>query len=69
MGHGPKAQRKYGVREQILAKHQYNPSQDLVRDSQGLYRLDNRAIGLRDDIRRYFAERNEDCTYIKTSLH
>lgn len=65
--HGPKAQRKYGTRERILAKHQYNPSQDLVRDSQGLYRLDNRAIGLRDDIRRYFSERNEDCTYIKTT--
>lgn len=61
--HGPKVQRKYGVREQILVKNQYNPDRDLVRDWQGLYRLDTRAIGLRDDIRRYFSERDEDSTH------
>ncbi len=58
--HGPKVHRKYGTREQILVKYQYNPERDLFRDWQGLYSLDPQRIGLRDEIRRYFAERSED---------
>lgn len=61
--HGPKIQRKYGSREQILVNRQFNPRTDITRDWQGLMQLrvfDERTRGLRDDVRRYFAERNED---------
>ena len=62
--HGKKANRKYIERWDILVKNKYNPTTDITRDSQGLYRLTihdtERFIRLRDDIRRYFRERNED---------
>lgn len=62
--HGTKEARRYYDRWKILEKHQFNHETDLITDSQGLYRLrvkhDDRTRGLRDDIRRYFHERNED---------
>lgn len=61
--HGPKVNRKYGTRDQILIKNKYDPSIDLKRDWQGLYQLvvdTPRQIKLRDDIRKYFRQRNED---------
>jgi hypothetical protein len=58
--HGPKVDRKYGSREQILILNEYNPEVDLKRDWQGLYQLTDRSQGLRDQIRQYFRERNED---------
>ena len=58
--HGPKPERRYRTREDILVKHQFNPDVDLKRDWQGLYMLTNRAPQLRRDIQRYFAERKED---------
>jgi hypothetical protein len=58
--HGRKADRGYMTRPQILVKHQFNPALDLKRDWQGVWALTDRNIDLRDDIRAYFAARNED---------
>ncbi len=61
--HGSKQNRGYKDRWKILVDHQYDPYRDIKRDVQGLYQLDDDKIGLRDDIRRYFRSRQEDCIY------
>jgi hypothetical protein len=65
--HGAKVNRKYSQRWEILKNNQFDPVADLIKDSFGLHRLNmchgERSIRLRDEIRRYFRERNEDCTY------
>lgn len=62
--HGKKRDRRYWDRWQILVKHQYNPLMDVEYDTQGLIQLvdhgDLRSIALRDDLRNYFRQRNED---------
>lgn len=58
--HGAKRHRKYVDRWKILVDHQYDPGLDITRDVQGLITLTDRLPGLRDDIRRYFQQRNED---------
>lgn len=59
--HGPKAARKYVGRWDVLKEHQYNPFEDVARDENGLLYLSNHhKTGLRDDIRRYFRQRDED---------
>jgi hypothetical protein len=58
--HGPKAQRRYSTRGQILAETSYDPDRDLVPDWQGLYQLSPRSPALRDRVRTYFHERDED---------
>lgn len=62
--HGAKKNRRYYDRWQILVKNQFDPDNDLKRDWQGLYQLCDqftpRSIALRDDIRAYFIQRNED---------
>ena len=58
--HGPKAKRLYGTREQILARHGFNPDVDLKADWQGLYQLTNRNPQLRRDVAWYFNQRDED---------
>lgn len=58
--HGPKEFRRYKTRNQILVEDQFDPMLDLKRDWQGLYQLTGRSTKLRDDVRRYFHERNED---------
>jgi hypothetical protein len=58
--HGPKQMRKYKTREQILIDAQFNPDTDMHKDWQGLYQLTNRSIQLRDEVRQYFHERQED---------
>lgn len=64
--HGRKADRKYVDRWKILTDNAFDPVRDLTKDSQGLYRLvdhgDQRSIALRDQIRAYFRQRNEDAT-------
>lgn len=57
---GPKVARKYWSRWDVLKKYQFSPITDLKRDWQGLWQLNDRAIGLRDDIRKYFRSRRED---------
>lgn len=62
--HGKKADRKYWDRWRILVENHFDPETDLKRDWQGLYQLvdhgDERSRRLRDGMRGYFSERNED---------
>jgi hypothetical protein len=58
--HGAKKHRKYKDRWKILVDNQYNPHLDLKRFFNGTWQLTDRNIQLRDDIRAYFAQRNED---------
>lgn len=61
--HGKKVNRKYNTRERILIENQYDPNTDIKVGSSGLLQLETwepRQIKLRDQIRRYFRERNED---------
>lgn len=58
--HGKKVDRRYADRWKILTNNGYDPHLDLKRDSQGVYQLTDRNLKLRDDIRAYFRNRNED---------
>lgn len=61
--HGKKVNRQYGTRGKILGDAKYNPDLDIKRDAQGLFQLetwDEHQIILRDRIRAYFLQRNED---------
>jgi hypothetical protein len=58
--HGNKKNRKYVDRWQILIKNKFDHELDLKKDVQGIYQLTERSISLRDDIRMYFEQRNED---------
>jgi hypothetical protein len=58
--HGSKTRRGYSSRDVILAKHQYSPYEDVHPSHQGIWQLNPKKIGLRDDIRRYFISRFED---------
>jgi hypothetical protein len=62
--HGQKTNRKYTERWKILSKYQFNPRTDIKRDAQSLWQLEDhhdlRSIGLRDALRGYFRQRNED---------
>ena len=62
--HGKKANRGYVDRWKILVDNQVDPMEDLTKDWQGLLQLvdhgDARSVKLRDDIRKYFRQRNED---------
>lgn len=63
--HGPYRDRKYGSRGRIIVENKFNPYTDVKRDSFGVLQLetwDDRQIRLRDEIRHYFATRNEDST-------
>jgi hypothetical protein len=66
--HGRKADRAYKTRWQILVERSFDWRSDLKRNVQGLWQLcdhgDERHIGLRDDLRAYFAARNEDATEV-----
>lgn len=61
--HGKKKDRKYVERWDILTRNKFDPDDDLKRDAQGLYQLETaeeRQIRLRDEIRHYMRQRNED---------
>ena len=58
--HGTKLNRGYTNRNKILIDSQFDPQAHLFRDEQGLYRLEEDEIILRDAIRKYFRSRNED---------
>jgi hypothetical protein len=58
--HGSKADRGYQSRWEILQKHKYDPQADIMRDWQGMPVLSGNKNGLRDDMRKYFRQRNED---------
>ena len=58
--HGKKINRAYKDRGQVLVDANFNPEVDLYKDSQGLWQLNPSNIKLRDGIRTYFRQRNED---------
>src|SRR5271170_6104814 len=58
--HGSKTLRAYGERWALLQKWYFDPSADIARDYQGLWRWTGNKPGLRDDVARYFIERSED---------
>lgn len=61
--HGTHKNRQYDTRDQILVRADFNPDTDLKYDSYGLLQLETwepRQIRLRDEIRGYFRQRNED---------
>jgi hypothetical protein len=62
--HGKKVDRRYWDRWRILVDHQFDPVTDLKRDTQGLWQLVDdgtpRTAALRDGLRAYFRQRNED---------
>lgn len=58
--HGKKKDRKYVERWDIITRNDFDPDTDLKRDWQGLWQLTDRKPKLRDEIRAYFRQRNED---------
>ena len=60
--HGKKANRRYKDRWKILVDAGFNAEVDLYRDWQGLWQLNPDNKALRDGIRDYFRQRNEDGT-------
>jgi hypothetical protein len=67
--HGDKINRKYGSRGAILTRADYDPDSDVKYDSFGLLQLETwtpHQIRLRDEIRKYMRERNEDSCDLTT---
>lgn len=60
--HGPKKNRQYITRWQIINDNGYDPALDLKRDAQGLYQLSGRNKKLTADLMAYFRQRNEDAS-------
>lgn len=58
--HGRPQERGYEKRWDLTAFHQFNPSEDLTVDSQGLYRWTGNKPHLEDDMRLSLGSRNED---------
>jgi glycosyltransferase involved in cell wall biosynthesis len=58
--HGPKANRLYVERWDILNKHAFDPVTDLVINRWGILELANNKPEMRRDFDRYFAQRDED---------
>lgn len=58
--HGRKSDRAYVSRWDILAKHKFDPSEDLKRNIFGLLELAGNKPELSHDMDRYFRSRNED---------
>jgi len=59
--HGRKANRKYVERWSIPVDNKFEPGYDLYRRPDGLLELTDRNPKLRDDIRAYIRQRDEDC--------
>jgi hypothetical protein len=58
--HGSLANRKYKERWEILTRHDYDPSEDLETDAQGMTQFSKKGERLKKDISLYFSERKED---------
>lgn len=65
--HGSKVSRRYLDRWKILTETQFNPDEDLKRDAQGLWQITDRSIVLRDRLKAYGSQRNEDAEFIDPS--
>lgn len=58
--HGPMSKRGYSWRAQILTDNHFDPNTDLRYDWQGVLQLTKDKPQMRDEIRAYFSQRNED---------
>lgn len=58
--HGKKSDRRYTQRWNILHKHGFDPDKDIKRDWQGVISFTDEGERMRNDIRTYFRQRNED---------
>lgn len=58
--HGSKSFRRYKDRWKIIVNRQFDPYKHLKPMFNGTWQLDENEIGLRDDLRAYFAQRNQD---------
>lgn len=58
--HGAKTNRRYKERWSIITDNKYDPRYDLKRDWNGVWQLTDRNLKLRDQIRQYMKERDED---------
>lgn len=58
--HGRKEARKYVERWSILVDTGFDPAVDLARTASGMLKLTGRSAALRDRIREYFRQRNDD---------
>lgn len=58
--HGAKSNRRYVGRWDILIKNGYDPDTDVYKNAQGVLELEDHNPVLRDAIRRYFKQRDED---------
>lgn len=58
--HGPKSKRGYASRWKILEDNLYDPYADVMMDHQGVLEFTGNKPQLRDDVRRYFRDRDED---------
>lgn len=62
--HGNKSARQYGTRWNILIENDFDPLTDIKKDCNGLWQLEDTKLKLRDDIRKYFRQRNEDAVLL-----
>ena len=60
--HGSKNKRGYFNRTKILWENEFNPAKDIKKDWQGLWQLTDQKFKLRNQLRAYFASRDEDST-------
>lgn len=58
--HSDKKNRKYCERWKILTDNKFDPLRDIKKDSNNVWQLEDDRIELRDQIKRYFRQRNED---------
>lgn len=58
--HGSKVNRRYVDRWKILVDNAFDPQVDIYKDTRGIYKLTGNKPRLRDQIRAYFRQRNED---------
>jgi hypothetical protein len=63
--HGKKKDRRYVERWEVLVQNKYDPDHDIKHNHQGVLELSGRNLGLRDGIRTYFRQRNEDSTDVE----
>lgn len=62
--HGSKQLRRYKDRWAILTENKFDHELDIKRDVQGLWQFTDRNWRLRNDIQKYFRERDEDSTHL-----
>ena len=60
--HGDHGNRQYSTRWEILDRNQFDPSVDVMYDSQGLLRWKGNKPQLERDVYRYFIQRDDDST-------